>query len=73
MITGEKDWGTYKEPGAIEKMPSACKDFRGVVEIKGAGHFITQEQPERLAEAILNFSTDDKEDIEKGKKRSRGF
>lgn len=56
-ITGDKDWGNYQEPGAIEAMidGKSCADFRGVRFIKGAGHWPQQEQPEDVANKILEF------------------
>ena len=55
FIAGTKDWGTYQEPGVIEKMASVCTDFRGVKLIEGAGHWVQQEQPEETLQAIIEF------------------
>jgi pimeloyl-ACP methyl ester carboxylesterase len=55
FVSGRQDWGNYQEPGAIEKMGDACKDFRGVRFVEGAGHWPQQEQPEKVVEEILNF------------------
>lgn len=56
-ISGQKDWGTYQDPGAIEKMGSSevCTDFRGKTIIEGAGHWVLQEKPEEVSKAILEF------------------
>ncbi|KAK2795214.1 hypothetical protein FQN52_006144 [Onygenales sp. PD_12] len=57
FISGKQDWGTYQEPGAIEKMVSgeACADFRGVTIVDGAGHWVPQEKPEDVASGILRL------------------
>ncbi|KAF2151842.1 alpha/beta-hydrolase [Myriangium duriaei CBS 260.36] len=55
FISGEKDWGTYQQPGAFDKYHENCTDFRGTTIIKGAGHWVQQEQPEKTMEAILAF------------------
>ncbi|OCL11427.1 alpha/beta-hydrolase [Glonium stellatum] len=55
FISGEKDWGNYQEPGALEDYPQSCLKFRGVKFIKGAGHWPQQEQPEKVVEEILSF------------------
>ena len=54
-ITGTKDWLIYQHPGSIDKMRGACTDFRGVRWIEDAGHWVQQEQPEKVAEQILEF------------------
>ncbi|KAI4133552.1 MAG: hypothetical protein LQ347_002131 [Umbilicaria vellea] len=55
FISGTKDWGIYQEPGVVERMAKVCKDFRGVKMIEGAGHWVQQEQPERVVVEMLNF------------------
>ena len=57
FISGAQDWGNYQQPGALEGMQdgSSCRDFRGFREIKGAGHWPQQEQPEKVVEEILRF------------------
>ena len=54
-ITGMKDWLIYQRPGSIDKMRGACTDFRGVKWIENAGHWVQQEQPEKVVEHILEF------------------
>jgi pimeloyl-ACP methyl ester carboxylesterase len=54
-IAGKKDWGSYQEPGAIDKMSDQCIDMRGVKLIEGAGHWVQQEQPEKLVEHLIDF------------------
>lgn len=55
FVAGEKDWGTYQEPGVIEKMGDCCTKFQGVILIEEAGHWVQQEQPEQTLQAILKF------------------
>ncbi|MCJ1323651.1 hypothetical protein MMC10_000312 [Thelotrema lepadinum] len=55
FISGKADWGNYQKPGALEGMPGACTDFRGVHLIEGAGHWPQQEQPEKVFELIMEF------------------
>ena len=56
FIAGRSDWGTYQRPGAFERMQSAaCTRMRGVHLIDGAGHWVQQEQPERVGELLLGF------------------
>lgn len=55
FISGEKDWGNYQQPGALESCPQSCLKFRGVKFIEGAGHWPQQEQPEKVVEEILSF------------------
>ena len=54
-ITGTKDWLIYQHPDPINEMREACTDFRGVIFIEDAGHWVQQEQPERVAKQILDF------------------
>ncbi|KAL1970992.1 hypothetical protein VTN77DRAFT_2826 [Rasamsonia byssochlamydoides] len=57
FIAGQKDWGTYQEPGAIEKMVEGvvCDDFRFLKVVEDAGHWIPQEKPEEVVEGILQL------------------
>jgi pimeloyl-ACP methyl ester carboxylesterase len=59
FIGGKKDWGTYQEPGAIETMAEICTQFKGAELLEGAGHWVQQEQPERVVELVLGFLWDD--------------
>jgi pimeloyl-ACP methyl ester carboxylesterase len=54
-ISGEKDWGNYQEPGALEGLEDLCVDYRGTKLVEGAGHWVQQEQPEKVVEAVLEF------------------
>jgi non-specific protein-tyrosine kinase len=56
FLAGAADWGVYQSPGAFEAMQTrACADFRGAELIGGAGHWVQQEQPEAVVEALLRF------------------
>jgi pimeloyl-ACP methyl ester carboxylesterase len=56
FIAGKSDWGTYQRPGAFERMHgTACTDMRGAHLVEGAGHWVQQEQPERVAALLLDF------------------
>jgi pimeloyl-ACP methyl ester carboxylesterase len=56
FVAGKSDWGIYQAPGAIERMQeSACTRMRGCHLIDGAGHWVQQEQPERVSELLIEF------------------
>ena len=56
FVAGAADWGVHQTPGAFEAMQTrACADFRGAHLIEGAGHWVQQEQPEAVVEALLGF------------------
>jgi pimeloyl-ACP methyl ester carboxylesterase len=56
FIAGKSDWGTYQRPGNFERMQSAaCTRMQGAHLVDGAGHWVQQEQPERVCELLLSF------------------
>jgi pimeloyl-ACP methyl ester carboxylesterase len=56
FVAGQSDWGIYQAPGAIERMQeTACTRMRGCHLIEGAGHWVQQEQPERVSELLIEF------------------
>lgn len=56
FIAGRKDWGVHQSPGAFEAMQTrACTDLRGVHLVDGAGHWVQQEQPEKVTALLLAF------------------
>src|ERR1700730_4604609 len=56
FIAGKSDWGTYQRPGIFERMQqSACTRMLGCHLIDGAGHWVQQEQPERVSELLIEF------------------
>jgi pimeloyl-ACP methyl ester carboxylesterase len=56
FVAGKSDWGTYQAPGAVERMQEVvCTDMRGVHLVNGAGHWVQQEQPEKVVALLLEF------------------
>jgi pimeloyl-ACP methyl ester carboxylesterase len=56
FIAGKSDWGTYQRPGNYERMQqTACTRMLGCHLIDGAGHWVQQEQPERVSELLTEF------------------
>ena len=62
FISGKKDWGTYQEPGAVEKMREVCTQFKDAQLLDGAGHWVQQEQPEKVVELVAKFLRDVRKD-----------
>ncbi len=55
-IAGSNDWGIYQSPGSLERMEkTACTKMLSVNFVKGAGHWVQQEQPEEVSELLLQF------------------
>jgi pimeloyl-ACP methyl ester carboxylesterase len=55
-IAGAADWGIYQKPGELERMQrEVCTDFHGAHFVEGAGHWVQQEQPARVAALLLDF------------------
>ena len=58
-IAGKSDWGTYQMPGAVDKMRNnACTQMVGFHLLDGAGHWVQQEQPERVSALLLQLLHD---------------
>lgn len=56
FVAGNRDWGVYQFPGAIEALESdVTSDFRGVHLVEGAGHWVQQENPGAVVELLLPF------------------
>ena len=56
FIAGRADWGVYQRPGDFEKMQTvACTHMDSVQLLDGGGHWIQQEQPERVLRHLLDF------------------
>jgi pimeloyl-ACP methyl ester carboxylesterase len=56
FIAGSSDWGVYQRPGAFETMQEqACTKMVGCHLIEGAGHWVQQEQAERVSELLAAF------------------
>jgi pimeloyl-ACP methyl ester carboxylesterase len=56
FIGGKSDWGVYQTPGAAETMQKdACTRMMGFHLVDGAGHWVQQEQPEKVVELLVRF------------------
>jgi pimeloyl-ACP methyl ester carboxylesterase len=56
FVAGKSDWGPYQVPGALERMQhTACTQFLGSHLVDGAGHWVQQEQPQRVSEILVGF------------------
>ena len=56
FIAGKSDWGVYQKPGDFDKMQqSACTQMLGCHLIEGAGHWVQQEQPQKVSRLLLQF------------------
>jgi pimeloyl-ACP methyl ester carboxylesterase len=56
FIAGAQDWGIYQMPGALEQMQSAaCTQMTGCHLVKGAGHWVQQEQPREVVRLLTGF------------------
>jgi pimeloyl-ACP methyl ester carboxylesterase len=56
FIAGRSDWGAYQNPGALDRMQQqACTKMSGVHFVDGAGHWVQQEQPERVSGLLIDF------------------
>jgi pimeloyl-ACP methyl ester carboxylesterase len=59
FVGGKSDWGVYQTPGAAESMQkTACTRMVGFHLVDGAGHWVQQEQPEKVSELLLQFLQD---------------
>ena len=56
FIAGKSDWGIYQKPGDIDKMQHrVCTKMQGCHLVDGAGHWVQQEQPEKVSKLLLQF------------------
>jgi pimeloyl-ACP methyl ester carboxylesterase len=56
FISGKSDWGVFQRAGSYEAMQkTACTKFVGAHLIEGAGHWVQQEQPARVAALVVEF------------------
>jgi pimeloyl-ACP methyl ester carboxylesterase len=56
FIGGKSDWGVYQTPGALDVMKNkVCTRMRSVELIDGAGHWVQQEQPDKVNDILLRF------------------
>jgi pimeloyl-ACP methyl ester carboxylesterase len=56
FISGKQDWGTYQNPGSLERLETKITTkYRGTHLIDGAGHWVQQEQSAALVTLLLEF------------------
>jgi pimeloyl-ACP methyl ester carboxylesterase len=56
FIAGKSDWGVYQRPGNFERMQNyACTAMRACHLLDGVGHWVQQEQPERVSQLLTQF------------------
>ncbi|MBV9432286.1 MAG: alpha/beta fold hydrolase [Hyphomicrobiales bacterium] len=56
FIAGKSDWGYAQVPGALEAMQErACTRMLGCHLVDNAGHWVQQEQPEKVSEILVEF------------------
>lgn len=56
FVAGASDWGVQQRPGAFERMQnSACTRVVGCHLLEGAGHWVQQEQPQRVTALLLGL------------------
>ena len=56
FIAGEKDWGIYQKPGALEIMENnLCLHYKGRHIIQNAGHWVQQENHVDVAKTLIDF------------------
>ena len=57
FVAGDRDWGVHQTPGAFDAMQTrGCADFRGAYFVEGAGHWVQQERPQAVVDALLQFA-----------------
>ena len=58
FIAGKSDWGSYQRPGAdmVDMQENALTNMLGGCHlVEGAGHWVQQEQPEKVTALLLDF------------------
>jgi pimeloyl-ACP methyl ester carboxylesterase len=56
FVSGKSDWGVFQRAGSYEAMQkTACTKFVGTHLVDGAGHWVQQERPERVAQLLLEL------------------
>ena len=56
FIAGKSDWGTYQRPGSFERMQgTACTRMLGCHLVDGAGHWVQQEQADKVNQLLIDF------------------
>lgn len=54
-MVGTKYWLLHQTPNPLERMKKACTKLHGPVMVEGAGHWVQQEQPQKVVEQVLQF------------------
>jgi len=57
-LYGEHDLIAGNTNAAINDLPAALPDLRGVIRLEGAGHWLQQERPQDVNDALLAFLSD---------------
>jgi pimeloyl-ACP methyl ester carboxylesterase len=57
FIAGKSDWGIYQRPGGdmIAMQKNAVTNMLGCHLVEGAGHWVQQEQPEKVSALLVDF------------------
>ena len=56
FIGGQQDWGVYQTPGGLERVEGALTTrYQGTFLVEGAGHWVQQEQPEKVSQLLIDF------------------
>ena len=57
FIAGKSDWGIYQKPGAdmIKMRDAMLTDMHGCHLVDGAGHWVQQEQAEKVSALLVDF------------------
>jgi pimeloyl-ACP methyl ester carboxylesterase len=56
FVAGKSDWGVYQVPGTLERMQrTACAQFLGSHLVDGAGHWVQQEQAQKVSDILVGF------------------
>jgi pimeloyl-ACP methyl ester carboxylesterase len=56
FIGGKSDWGVYQTPGGLESVQKTLTtQMQGTHLIEGAGHWVQQEQPEKVSALFIEF------------------
>jgi pimeloyl-ACP methyl ester carboxylesterase len=56
FIGGKSDWGVYQTPGGLESVETTLTtQYKGTVLVEGAGHWVQQEQAEKVSKIFIDF------------------
>jgi pimeloyl-ACP methyl ester carboxylesterase len=55
-IAGDKEWGPYQSPGALDAMKfRSCTRLLGAHFVQGAGHSVPEEKPDEVSALLVEF------------------